>query len=282
LGPTQGIVSKPTINLLEAFFERLKYFRRVQIWVVVAICCCVSLNGFSQLVYLTDTRSVSGFANFQNPVAFPPLYVTSYTPFSGSATPSAPFADFQGSASGMATLVEVISNSTTGQLTPYSTETARVDATQTSFLHSQELYYTSRELGGSPSGNTGFDAQGNSSLQVTFQVSSPVAYNLTVNNTGDAIATGNNFTLSSSSQGTLATEPTPSYLEVWNQPVYYSGTFTPGDTYTLTITSGGGNAGAYYNFDGGGFDFDLVVPEPSMTALAGLAFLIFVKKRFEP
>lgn len=255
------------MKLLEESFERLKYLRRVRSLVVMAVSCCVCINGFGQLIYLTDSRSVSGSASLTYGSQYP-----TYSPFSSSATPSAPFADFQGNASGTAGYVD-----TNGTI-PYITATVQAD--QNSFLHSQELYYRSDEYGSSPTGQGEFDTQGNSSLQVTFQVASPVAYNLNIEPTGDPIASGDVISLSSSSQGVLISENTsigvPGEFLQWDYPNKFSGTFTPGNTYTLSLESGGGNNAIQYFTDGGGLLVDLTVPEPSMTALTGLAFLIFL------
>lgn len=51
-------------------------------------------------------------------------------------------------------------------------------------------------------------------------------------------------------------------------PIYYSGTFVPGDVYMLDLYSAGA-------LDGGGLVVDLVVtPEPGSTSLAGLGLLM--------
>jgi hypothetical protein len=263
------------MSMLKGIWRNLRNTGRVQGLLVMALGCFVSVDGFGQLIYLTDARSVSGSAAVNNVSQYssPPYYTTSYTgDFSGSAMPSSLFADFNGNANGTATFQGGIMG---GQaLTIGST----VNSSQNSFLHSQELYFSSSEGStgtpfpgyGQPSSQ--WHGQGESSLQVTFQVASPITYSLSLWNTGDPMATLDIFSLTSSGEGTLASENTgtmPSYEQQWNTPIEYSGTFTPGNTYTLTLDSKG-------SLDGGGLTLDLVVPEPSMTALAGFAFVIFL------
>lgn len=270
------------MNLRGEIFGRLKYLRRARSLAVMAFCCCICVNGFAQLVYLTDSRSVSGSASIET--NGPPYYVISYSGYSGSAAPSAPFADFQGSASGTATLVSGIlfTNPNTGQLLPPTTNTATVNAFQNSFLHSGELYFNSTEHGSASETANGWIAQGSSSLQVTFSVSAPVAYNLGVLGLGDPSASYDSYNLSSANQGMLVNGNTGTMeqAEDYGNRLNYSGTFSPGDVYTLTLGSGGGDGGGpgYFNTfgDGGGLLVDLTVPEPSTTALAGLAFLILI------
>lgn len=242
----------------------------------MALGCFLSANGFAQLAYLTDTRSVSGYATVNNVSQYnsPPYYTTSYSgDFSGSAMPSSPFADFAGNINGTATFQGGMTNS--GGQTPM-TITSTVMASQTSFLHSQELYFNASEFSfGSPGTfgqpSTQWSAEGSSSLQVSFEVLIPVTFNLMMQGTGDPFSASDDFSLSSSSQGVLFSGDTTSMLQrnQYGTPFDFTGTFTPGNIYTLTMDSQG-------QLDGGGLTADLTVPEPSMTALAGLAFAIFL------
>jgi hypothetical protein len=279
---------KGNVNFSKRIFRRLKYLRRVQSLFVMAFLCCVAVNGFAQLIYLTDTRSISGSASIAGGVPTedqtPPFYLNSYSPFSGSAMPSAPFADFQGSASGTGTLTFAYSNSATGQLIPFS-NSGEVDARQTSFLHPQELYFSSTEFGSTPGTESSqWTAQGSSFLQVTFTVSAPTPYTLTCTGTGDPIASYLSYNLSGADQSVLVNGDTStmfnSRFQEYGVPFIYTGSFNPGDVYTLTLQSQGGFIGSGPNGDGGGFVADLVVPEPSMTAFAGLAFLIFLLQAY--
>lgn len=270
-------MKKGIMNLVREIFGRLKHHKRLQSLAVVAFCCCVCANGFAQLIYLTDSRSISGTATSSGTVAPPAFFTISYTPFSGSAAPSTPFADFQGNASGTAIYVGGFSNPTTGQLSQF-TNTATISAGQNSFLHSQELYFGSSEFG-SGSSTYGWSAQATSSLQVTFSVSAPLAYSLAVQGSGDPLATYDSYNLSSANLGVLVNGNTQTMLQAndYGERLNYSGIFNPGDIYTLTLGSQGGAIGPAPYGDGGGFLADLtVVPEPSITALAGLAFLIFL------
>ena len=246
---------------------------------MVACSLLVAATGYAQLNYLSDSRSVSGFARI-NTAAYssPPDYVISYSgDYSGSATPSSPFADFSDGPNGVATLVY-------GMSLPYppgpNTVTASVGASQNSFLHPQELSYLSHEGGwGTPSQNgtmpSGASSQATSVLQVSFSVSAPVAYSLMCEGTGDPLACSDNWNLNGVNQGVLASGPTPFQVNFeWGVPIYYSGTFIPGDIYTLSLSSAG-------SLDGGGLRVDLTpVPEPSSTVLLGLGLLLALVWRF--
>jgi hypothetical protein len=244
---------------------------------VMALGCFLSANGFGQLVYLTDTRSISGYAKVNNVSQYnsPPYYTTYYSgDFSGSAMPYSPFADFMGNVNGTATFQGGMTNSGGGQ-TPI-TITSTVMASQTSFLHSGELYFNASESSSGSPGTFGqpssqWSAEGSASLQVSFEVLIPIPFNLMLQGTGDPFASSDDFSLSSSSQGVLFSGDTTSMLQrnQYGTPFDFSGTFTPGNIYTLTLDSQG-------QLDGGGLAADLTVPEPSMTALAGLAFVIFL------
>jgi hypothetical protein len=184
------------------------------------------------------------------------------------------FADFLGNANGSAIFQGGLN--LPGGRQSLMTISSMVTASQNSFLHSQELYFSAFESSSSSPGSLGqpssqWWAQGGSSLQVSFQVLSPVAFNLTLLGTGDPLASRDDFSLSSSGQGVLFGGSTDSMLQhlQYGTAIDYSGTFTPGNTYTLTFDSQG-------SLDGGGLTADLVVPEPSMAALVGLAFVIFL------
>lgn len=249
---------------------------RVQSLLVMVFGCFLSVNGFAQLIYLTDTRNVSGLATVNNVSQYnsAPYYTTSYSgDFSSSAAPSSAFADFLANANGSA----IFQGGMTlpGGPSPFSI-TSTVMASQNSFLHSQELYFSAAESSFGSPGTFGqpssqWSAEGSSSLQVSFQVLSPITFSLMLQGTGDPFSSSDNFSLSSTSQGVLFSGNTVSMLQKgqYGSAIDYSGTFTPGNTYTLTLNSQG-------SLDGGGLTADLVVPEPSMGALAGLAFVIFL------
>ena len=255
---------------------------RVGSVLVVASGFFASANGSAQLIYLTDARSVSGSASVNNVAQYntAPYYTTSYSgDFSGSAT-SSQFTDFQGNLNGSAVFQGGLN--LRGGPSPM-TISSTVTATQNSFLHPGELYFSSFESGFGSPGSLGqpssmWTAGGSSSLQVSFQVLNPVAFNFLLQGTGDPFASSDVFSLSSSGQGVLFGGNTGSMLKhyQYGTQLDYSGTFTPGNTYTLNLQSQG-------SLDGGGLIADLtvpdavsVVPEPSIAALAGLAFVIFL------
>jgi hypothetical protein len=257
---------------------------RVQSVLVVGLGCFASTKGSAQLIYLTDVRSVSGSASVNNVSQYnsAPYYTTSYSGnFSGSASPSSLFSgDFQGNISGSAIFQGGL-NLAGGQ-SPM-TISSTVMASQNSFLHPGELYFSSFESSfGSPNSfgqpSSKWFAEGSSSLQVSFQVLNPVAFNFLLQGTGDPFASSDAFSLGSSGQGVLFGGDTASMLQhnQYGTQLDYSGTFTPGNTYTLNLQSQG-------SLDGGGLIGDLTVadpltfvPEPSITAFAGLAFVIFL------
>lgn len=246
---------------------------------VVALSCFVSAKGFAQLIYLTDTRSVSGSASVTDVSQYNsgPYYTTSYSgDYSGSAAPSSQFGDFQGNANGGAIFQGGLN--LPGGNQSAMTISSSVAASQNSFLHLDELYFSAFESSSGSPGSLGqpstqWSAQGSSSLQVTFQVLSPIDFNFLLQGTGDPSASSDDFSLSSSGQGVLFSGNSESMLQKneYGTAIDYSGTFMPGNTYTMTLDSQGG-------LDGGGLIADMVVPEPSMTALAGLALVIFLLK----
>jgi hypothetical protein len=271
------------MNLLKGLLRNAG-LNRVGSVLVVALGCFASTKGSAQLIYLTDTRSVSGSASVANVAQYnsAPYYATSYSgDFSGSAAPSPLFSgEFQGNINGSAIFQGGL-NLPGGQ-SPM-TISSTVMASQDSFLHSGELYFSSFESSFGSPGILGqpssmWSAGGSSSLQVSFQVLNPVAFNFLLQGTGDPFASSDVFSLSSSGQGVLFGGNTGSMLKhyQYGTQLDYSGTFTPGNTYTLNLQSQG-------SLDGGGLIADLtvpdavsVVPEPSITALAGLAFVIFL------
>jgi hypothetical protein len=251
--------------------------RRVGVLLVLALSFLSVANGFAQLIYLSDSRSVSGYANVNWP-SDPIYYTTSFTGnFSGSASPSAPFADFATNLSGSATLIGGFfsANPAGGGMDIPITVNSSVSVSQNSFLHPQELNYSSFEGNSGTLASSGANVQGKywyggggSSLQVSFEVLSPVPYTLWVSGTGDPVSVADSYTLSSAAQGVLVSSTSTNLLNYWGPRIYYSGVFNPSDIYTLTLTSNGEN-------DGGGLMADLTVPEPSTAGLAGLALLVF-------
>src|SRR5579862_8983577 len=146
-----------------------KILNRAQAVVVVGLGCLVPANGFAQLIYLTDTRSVSGSATVNNVSQYnsAPYYTTSYSgDYSGSAAPSSQFADFLGNANGSA-IFEGGLNLPGGKQSPMTISSTAM-ASQNSFLHSQELYFSSFESSSGSPGTFGqpssqWHAEGSSS-----------------------------------------------------------------------------------------------------------------------
>ncbi|HVM48083.1 MAG TPA: hypothetical protein VMU04_08650 [Candidatus Acidoferrum sp.] len=227
-------------------------------------------NGLAQLNYLSDTRTVSAAVRF-NPLNWDygnPSNIVSYSgDYSASANPTAPFADFGTTLNGTATLV-------TSVYGYQSTLSASVSAGQTSFLRPQELSYSSSVA---ESGSAMPDGYTESSfLQVSFSVSAPLAYSLTCQRGPDPAFSNETWSLASANQGQLLSSPTSPGPPGWDGPFDYSGTFLPGDVYTLTLNETGG-AVMPNSFDAGGLSVDLVAaPEPSTLALEalGLALLL--------
>ncbi len=242
----------------------------------VVFGCFSSVSSFAQFNFISDSRSVSGSASVNNVSQFgsAPYYTTSYTgDYSGSAAPALPFADFQGNANGSAVFQGGISFPSGPQ--PFSINSTTT-ASQNSFLHSQEIFYSSVESAAGFSDNGSLSGrwmgQGSSLLSVTFQVAAPTPFSFVVAGTGDSASTSDSYSLTSSGEGTLLSGNTFTMVHVdhnYGGFIDYSGIFNPGNTYTLILDSVG-------NSDGGGLQADLTtVPEPSLAALAGLAFAIF-------
>ncbi len=249
---------------------------RYQALLAATLSCFFSANSFAQLIYISDTRNILGSAAVDNLSQYSsaPFYTTSYTgDYSGSAAPSTPYADFQGSVNGSAVFQGGI-NFPSGQQP--ATISSTVGVSQNSFLHSQEISYSSVESvsGSSSYAVQNWSGQGSSLMQVSFQVLTPLSYTLMVAGTGDPASTSDNYSLTSSGEGTLVNGSTFTMLNVnhnYGGSIDYSGIFNPGNTYTLTFSSEG-------NADGGGLHADLVVPEPSLAALAGMALVIFLRR----
>jgi PEP-CTERM motif len=230
----------------------------------------------AQLSFQYDARMVSGFAGVDTGTySLPPNYVISYSgDYAGSETPPSPFADFLSNLSGTATLVAGWTNAA-GQPMPPNTVTASAYGNQISWLHAREISYASWEASsGSPSLNgnmpPGTRAQSVSLLQVRFSVSDPVGYTLSCRGTGDPLSAWDTYSLGSADHGMLATGDTGQMLleQQYGIPIYYYGTFLPGDVYTLDLYSAGA-------LDGGGLVVDLVAtPEPGSTSLVGLGLIM--------
>lgn len=270
------------MNPLCSGSQGAKSLRKVRFLLVLALSFLSAGSGFAQLIYLSDTRSVGGYADVNSEFSTAPYYTTSFTGnFSGSASP-AQFANFATNWGGAANFVGGLfsTNPAGGGTDLPMTINSTVSVSQNSFLQSQELYYSSFETvsgtPGDPDQPSGYwSGAGTSSLQVSFEVLSPVSYTLRLVGTGDSAAGSDTYNLSSAAQGTLVGGSTYTMLfqqHNYGGPIYYSGVFDPGNTYTLTLTSSG-------NLDGAGLMADLTVPEPSMPALAGLVFLIFCFRR---
>jgi hypothetical protein len=137
-----GIAKKRSMSLLTGVSRNSKVSKLL----VLALGCFLSVNGFAQLIYLTDTRSVSGSASVTDVSQYnsAPYYTTSYSgDYNGSAAPSSPFADFQGNLNGTAIFQGGL-NLPGGHLSPMTISSTAM-ASQNSFLHSQELYFSAFE-----------------------------------------------------------------------------------------------------------------------------------------
>jgi len=231
----------------------------------------------AQLDFLSANRTVTGQAGVYSP-GDP---ITSYTgPYSYTATPGSPFANFSGNASGEADMVY----SVTPQVS--ATQSGYVNAYQNSFLNSDEIYFDSVEAGFGSGGNLGY-GNGSSSMAVSFSVLSPAIFDITLDGLGDPLGSASDFILSSLNQGVLDTANTSSLLGEgkFGVDVSYSGNLIPGNVYTLTVTSSGGGFGQFA--DGGGLYLDMdvttpdavvsAVPEPSVMACwTGLFVILYL------
>ena len=174
---------------------------------LAAIGCLAAATVHAQITYLSDARSVSGHGAFDTN-DFAGVVSISYSgDDSQSATPSAPFADFNTSLHGGA---QATSCGRTGGQRRYG---AAFSAAQTSSLSPLQLSYSGSA---SAAQNDPFSVVGVASsasqFLVSFSVSNSIPYALRCTPSGGSLG----WTLSSSSQGVIISEaPTTRLQRAW-------------------------------------------------------------------
>jgi uncharacterized repeat protein (TIGR03803 family) len=188
---------------------------------LAAIGWLVAANVHAQITYWTDARSASGYAALDTN-DFPGALSISYTgDDSQSATPSAPFADFNASLHGGAQ-ADVMWGY--GQRS-YG---AAFSAAQTSSVSPLQLYYSGSASAAQDDPFSGGGLTSSASqFSVSFSVSNSIAYALRCTPSGGPLG----WTLSSSSQGVIISEDYPPSQD-YSEHIY-TGTFLPDQTYTL-------------------------------------------------
>jgi len=166
---------------------------------LAAIGWLVAANVHAQITYWTDARSASGYAALDTN-DFPGALSISYTgDDSQSATPSAPFADFNASLHGGAQ-ADVMWGY--GQRS-YG---AAFSAAQTSSVSPLQLYYSGSASAAQDDPFSGGGLTSSASqFSVSFSVSNSIAYALRCTPSGGPLG----WTLSSSSQGVIISEDYP-------------------------------------------------------------------------
>lgn len=233
----------------------------------------------AQIIYVSDNRSVSADLGLNtNSLSEGGLNSVTYSgDYSGSASPSVPFAGFNGDASGGVNATTVFRNVTTNN---YS---GSVYAIQDSSLGLQGITYSS---GVSENDNfpnlTFYSRVGESSyLQVSFMVATATPYSLscTIPYENDPEFSSETWTLASANLGNLVTGP-PTMGNIAGT-FNYSGMFTPGDVYTLTLQEHASQHGGQPIVQGevGFLDVSLAIPEPKSSLLLGMGMLGLVAIR---
>jgi hypothetical protein len=175
----------------------------------------------AQITYLSDARSASGHAALDLSDFAGAVSISYSGDDSQSATPSAPFADFNTSLLGgaQADVMWVYGQRRYG---------AGFSAAQTSSLSPLQLYYSGSASAGQddPFSLVGV-ASSASQFSVSFSVSNSIPYALRCTPSGGPLG----WTLSSSSQGVIISENYPPSQDYSEHD--YTGTFLPDQTYTL-------------------------------------------------
>lgn len=256
---------------------------RVSFWILATMACLPFPRAWGQFNYLSDSdvRYVSGHAFVDTNSFYPPYHtIDSYSGnYSGEAAPSAELADFSANLTGTATVFF-------GGGNPSSSISSSLSVAQSSFLHPEELSYSSSltcswgSLISQPP--PGVFSQGLSILKVSFTVPEPVQFNLMAKGYGDPLSISDLVNLSGSISGSLFDSVYVSNgVSVFGLPINYSGTFYPDQIYTLSLSSDGSRDSSPGLV--GGLDFDLVastnvsaVPEPSVLTMTGLIAVVMI------
>ncbi len=221
----------------------------------------------AQVNWLTDNRSVdvNGYAQT------PPLTVSNY---SANAAPPASLSAFNGNISGAA------DENYQGQVAHGSSQ-----AMQNSSFNGGEYDFDSlvTAVTGGFGSSCSCYAEADSTSEISFTVSSPQTWSLAVDfNTHNGTESAS-WNLISAQVGSILGSPVQN-PNPGGPPLYYEGTLTPGDTYTMTISIGasGNQPDPFgYNSGAGLSAVFLVVPEPKSIALlgTGLISLIALNRR---
>jgi hypothetical protein len=222
----------------------------------------------AQIIYVSDNRSTGASVGIDTNAASLSLGGLATVTYSGdytaSGSPSSPYADFNSALNGtiyVSTAYHGVSNS-------YS---ANVYAQQVSSLGSQAITYSSTvQQSWNLASTAPFTKCSESSfLQVSFMVGTATPYELTLTRGFDTFFGPGTWTLSSANLGTLVDTPSG---PVNSGQFSYSGIFTPGDVYTLTLRQGAGLADTSQG-EIDTFQATLVVPEPKSSILFGMGAL---------
>jgi hypothetical protein len=227
----------------------------------------------AQIIYVSDNRSVSGSLGIDTNAAFLSLgglaSVTYSGDVSGSVSPSSPYVDFNSALNGTVN----VSSAYLGVTNSY---TANVYAQQISSLGSQGISYSSTVQQGAnfPIGDNPYTQCIESSyFQVSFVVATATPYDLILNRGNDTYFGPGTWTLTSANLGTLV-GPDISHN---TGPFNYTGMFTPGDVYTLTLQQSAGVAQSPGELET--LQATLEVPEPKWSFLLGMGMLCLVVVR---
>jgi len=227
----------------------------------------------AQIIYVSDNRSVSVAVGLDTNNAFfslGGLASVSYSgDASGSVSPYTPYADFNSGINGNVNISSAYNGATNSYF-------ATANANQASTLGSQGIIYSSSvsQNNDIPQVNVYTHCSESSFFQVSFMVATATPYDLVLSRGNDTSFGPGTWTLTSANLGTLVGPPSDLSS---TGPFSFSGTFTPGDVYTLTLQQTGGVPQSSGELET--FQATLSVPEPkSILLLAMGMFCLFAAR----
>lgn len=265
------------------FSRQLQYCCSAFGLAVTTLISPVAPSAHAQIIYVSDNRSVSaavGIDTNANSISLGGLATVTYSGnYSGSASPSSPYADFNSSLAGTAN----VSSAYNGVSNYFS---FNVTASQNSSLGAQGISYLSgvHEGDNYPNQNAPYSQiSETSSFQVSFMVATTTPYDLTLTRGIDPSFSQETWSLTSANFGSLVSGPPPVFPggPTAEGTFNYSGMFNPGDVYTLTMYEHAAFHGGAPSVTGEEGDLQalLEVPEPESSFLLGMGALCLIAAR---
>lgn len=262
-------------------FSRQQYYCCRALGLALALIWLAAPSAHAQIIYTSDNRSISaavGINTNAGPISLGGLATVTYSgDYSGSAAPSSPYANFNGSLFGTANV-----STAYGGVSNYFS--FNVTANQTSSLGAQGISYSSgvHEGDNYPNLSPPYSQISETSyFQVSFMVATATPYDLDITRGVDPSFSGETWSLNSANLGNLVSGPSGVDGLSTEGTFNYSGMFTPGDVYTLTLyehaTSHGG--APLVTEEEGDLQATLSVPEPKSSLLLAMGIVCFIAVR---